>query len=63
MQRKEDRRTKIVSIASGTLMVYRLPLSLDIDSLHVETGVNREILLSNGHGFEMDLTDWHHATK
>ena len=61
--RKEDRRTKIVSIASGTLLVYRLPVFVDIESLRIESGPYREVLLSDGQDFRMDLTDRRQASK
>ena len=55
--RKEDKRTKIVAIASGALIIYRLPVFVDIESLQIKRGPHREILLSDGDDFEMDLTD------
>jgi hypothetical protein len=55
-QRKEDPRTKIVSLSSGTVIVYQLPEAVDLDSLSVvveKTGVS----LRDRRGFSMDLTE------
>ena len=62
-RRKDDKRTKVVSVASGALIVYRLPVFVDIESLRIENGPHREVLLTDGQDFEMDLTDWRQSSK
>jgi hypothetical protein len=55
-ERKEDIRTKIVPIASGTVLVYQLDSSLDLDALQVQTE-NTEVFATDGRGFRMNLTE------
>jgi hypothetical protein len=54
--RKEDCRTKIVSVASGSLIVYQLPDDLVIEDVQV---VIRESCLSmtDGRQFDMNLSE------
>lgn len=56
MHGKEDVRTKVVSFASGTLLVYQLPVGLVLDDLRMvpEDGF---LFLRDGHTFEMDLSE------
>ena len=56
-QRKRDRRTKIVAIGSGTLMVYELPTEVDIEELRVEQPGGHVVRLTDGRKFEMDLSE------
>lgn len=57
MHRKEDLRTKIISIASGTLIIYQLPSESDPSMIQIENGHNQELVLTDGNGFHMDLTE------
>ena len=55
-KRKDDTRTKIVSLMSGTLIVYQLPSTIDLASLRVESR-NADVHLVDRAGFRMDLTE------
>jgi hypothetical protein len=56
---KTELRTKIFAIASGTLIVYVLPETVDIDSL---TFLDREgaLAMTDGQSFAMNLTEHPH---
>jgi hypothetical protein len=53
---KAEERTKLVALASGTVLVYQLPRSVLRDRLafHTEDG---ETWLQDGEGFRMNLTE------
>ncbi len=55
--RKNDQRTKLVALASGTLLVYVLPDDVDIENLAVEHGNDKNHVLTDGKGFQMDLSE------
>lgn len=55
-QCKKDTRTKIVSLTSGTLIVYQLPSTVDMKTLHVEMD-DADVFLVDDGGFRMDLTE------
>lgn len=55
-KRKEDLRTKIISLASGTLIVYQLPSSVDVDQLTFDVDAAK-VHLTDGKDFYMDLTE------
>ncbi|MCP4002804.1 MAG: hypothetical protein GY725_01285 [bacterium] len=55
--RKKDQRTKIVSLASGTLIVYVLPDEVEVENLSIEHGPDRDYALTDGKGFQMDLSE------
>ncbi len=57
IRRKRDQRTKLVSLASGTLLVYVLPKDLDIENLTIEHGPDRDYVLTDGKDFQMDLSE------
>jgi Domain of Unknown function (DUF542) len=50
----------VLSLSSGTLLVYQLPEGVDVDSLRFEV---RDLNLSliDGKGFTMNLTEHTHA--
>ncbi len=54
--RKSDKRTKIVPIISGSVIVYELPASLDIEDFIIET-VGNGTMARDNHEFEMDLSE------
>ena len=55
-QRKDEVRTKLVAVASGNIMVYELPATLQLEHLRVETqGVFTRI--TDGAGFHLDLSE------
>jgi hypothetical protein len=54
---KEDSRTKIIAIASGTLIVYQLPEEIDLAKIEIQHDHSNATTLRAGGDFEMDLTD------
>jgi hypothetical protein len=54
--RKPDQRIKFVPLASGTIMAYQLPESLDLEKVLFRTTKYGLVFTDNG-DFEMDLTD------
>jgi hypothetical protein len=55
--RKQDRRTKLVALASGSLFIYVLPEDLDIEALRIEHGKDRDHVLTDGKAFRMDISE------
>ena len=62
MVRKNDVRTKILSLGSGTLIVYRLPWNVEIALLKLETGIGSQAVLTDGDRFHMDVSESVRAT-
>ena len=56
LSRKEEPRTKIVSLASGTLLIYQLPSGLLVQNVRIDRDNRGQIVLS-APGFKMDLTE------
>jgi len=54
--RKDDERTKLVALASVTLIAYSLPVE-SAESLELVRGAEGQVLLRDGQGFEMDLSE------
>jgi hypothetical protein len=54
MIEKSEPRTKVLTLASGTLMVYELPDAVALESLKF-TWNDGELTASDGKGFEMNL--------
>ena len=54
--RKDDVRTKIVSLSSGTVIVYRLPDSVRVPAARIESQ-DTSTVLTDYAGFTMDLTE------
>ncbi|MBI3542488.1 MAG: hypothetical protein HY075_04345 [Deltaproteobacteria bacterium] len=59
-KRKEGKRTKIFSIASGTVMLYELPETAQMDSLAFEFDKDRRLILCDGRHLRLDLTESGH---
>ncbi len=57
--RKDDERTKIMPIRSGSLIVYLLSSDFAIDEARICTRENR-LILSDGRGCEMNLSEHAH---
>jgi len=57
--RKDDIRTKVVSLISGTTLVYQLPRDTDMTKLTIETGEHQQLILHDGKNLSMDITDRH----
>jgi hypothetical protein len=51
---------KVLSLSSGTLLVYQLPEGVDVDSLRFEVK-EPTVSLIDGKGFTMNLTEHTHA--
>ncbi|MFT5327403.1 MAG: hypothetical protein ACI8P0_005292 [Planctomycetaceae bacterium] len=61
VRRKSDTRTKLLSLSSGTLLVYVLPRSFDLQRAEIccrET----ETRLTDGSDFSMNLSEWTHRS-
>lgn len=54
---KSDLRTKIFSIASGTLIVYELPSELDLRKLRFESRPEGGLWFTDGGKFRLNLTE------
>ena len=54
--KKADERTKIVSLSSGTLIVYQLPFDTDLEALEIDVS-DEKVVLSDGKNFAMDLSE------
>ena len=59
--RKPDRRTKVLSLTSGTLLFYKLDSETNLESLRMETGEQGECMLTDGGDLRMDLTERPHS--
>jgi hypothetical protein len=57
--RKNDRRTKIVSIHSGAFLFYLLPDATDLEALRFHIN-GAELLLSDGSTLSMNMTEQPH---
>ena len=60
VSRKNDVRTKLFSLSSGTLMVYVLPRDLDLTSARLVAD-EASLTLTAGSSFRMDLSEWAHS--
>ena len=58
--RKNDSRTKLFSLSSGTLMVYVLPRDLEIAAVRL-VAEESSLTLTAGSSFRMDLSEWAHS--
>src|SRR5438132_12929098 len=54
MVEKKEARTKILSVASGTLIVYLLPVQSSLETMKFESEEGR-LSLTDGKGFTMNL--------
>lgn len=63
VSRKDEERTKIISLSSGTLFVYLIKQTSDISKLHFEHDSNGYFFLKEGGEILMDLTEIPHAEK
>lgn len=59
---KTDARTKILALASGTLIVYELPASTAMESLAFDWEDGR-LVASDGQGFMMNLGEVAHGGR
>jgi hypothetical protein len=59
--KKEGARTKILSLSSGTLIVYALPNPVDNESIKIDYDHNGRILVSDGKSLKLDLSEGMHG--
>lgn len=55
--KKRDLRTKIVSLHSGTVIIYELPSEVDFEALRLDQPSGTEIILTDDGKFSMDLSE------
>jgi hypothetical protein len=60
MTKKSDLRTKVMSIVSGTLIVYQLPVIVLLDSVTFSRDQDGGLVLTDGGGFSMDMSEAGH---
>ncbi len=56
-QKKHDRRTKIVALSSGTLIIYEVSEEVDIDNLRIDQLDAHTVIATDGANFKMDLSE------
>lgn len=59
---KAESRSKIFSLTSGTLLVYQLPGTVNMESFILRAEEGR-LHATDGHGFVMNLADHAHAGR
>jgi hypothetical protein len=55
--RKEDARTKIYSLASGTILVYQLPETTNLEALEFVGDAAHVLLRDDDQGLRMDVSE------
>jgi predicted secreted hydrolase len=55
--KKDELRTKIFSLMSGTLLVYELPSRLDLKMVKFVQATDGKLCFTDGSKFRMDLTE------
>jgi hypothetical protein len=60
MKRKSASRTKIMSIVSGTFIVYQLPVTVLLDSVRFDLDQDGALVLKDDGGFSMDVAESMH---
>lgn len=56
-QRKPDRRTKLIAIASGAVIAYEIPHEVVVEDLRIEQRGHHSVYATDGAKFEMDLSE------
>ena len=56
-QRKADRRTKLIAVASGSLIVYEIPAEVDVEEIRIEQPGGHTVIATDGSKFRMDLSE------
>jgi hypothetical protein len=56
-QRKADRRSKLIAIASGSLIIYELPAEVDVEAVRIEQPGGHTVIATDGAKFQMDLSE------
>jgi hypothetical protein len=62
MLEKADARTKLISLSSGTLIVYQLPDSIALEKLDLIAEDGR-LTLTDGQEFVMNLSEFRHTHR
>ncbi len=57
MQKKAHARIKIMSIISGTFIVYQLPVTVLLDSVRFDLDQEGALVLTDDGGFSMDVAE------
>ena len=57
MIKKNEMRTKIFSLMSGTVLTYQLPEKVDVENAEIVYEGNGQIVLKDASGFRMDLSE------
>ena len=55
-ERKDEVRTKVISVSSGSHILYELPLDVPVASIKIQN-VGGKVGLAGDGGFKMDLTE------
>jgi hypothetical protein len=56
-QRKADRRTKLIPISSGGVIVYEIPREVDVEEVEIEQPGGQVVTATDGSKFSMDLSE------
>ena len=56
-QRKADRRTKLIAVAAGSLIVYEIPPEVEIEDVRIEQPGGHTVIATDGAKFQMDLSE------
>jgi hypothetical protein len=56
---KEGMRTKIISLAAGTLLIYSLPEEIDLESAKFDVSNDGRLLLRADPNYVLDLSESH----
>ena len=56
-QRKADRRTKLISLASGSLIVYEIAREVDVEAVEIVQPGGHTVTVTDGSKFSMDLSE------
>lgn len=54
---KDEQRTKVFSLSSGTLIVYQLPCSVNIETLQFKQNEEGKLWLTDSAQFKMNLSE------
>ena len=57
--RSQSERTKVFSLVSGALIVYQLPIGCRVGEVEFAQMPDQSLVLRDGQGFEMDLSERH----
>jgi hypothetical protein len=62
MLEKSEQRTKLLALASGTLIVYQLPNSVNLDAIRFVSD-GRRLSVTDGKAFSMNLAESYVGTR